>query len=77
MKYSVVILEMSALVASAAVSCVEQNYSQTPSRSPCINQIVRAAESLFTPMVFVENQNYSCPRKAARRTSALRLQSRS
>ena len=77
MKYSVVILEISALVALAAVSCVEQSYSQTPSRSPCINQIVRAAVGLFTPMVFVENQNYSCPRKPTRRTSALRLQSRS
>jgi hypothetical protein len=30
-KYSVVILEISALVALAAVSCVEQSYSQTPS----------------------------------------------
>jgi hypothetical protein len=74
-KYSVVILEISALVALAAVSCVEQSYSQTPSRSAYINQIVRAAVGLFTAMIFVEN--YSRPWKAARRTSALRLQSRS
>jgi hypothetical protein len=43
-KYSVVILQISALVALAAVSCVEQSYSQTPSRPAYINQIVRAAE---------------------------------
>jgi hypothetical protein len=74
-KYSVVILEISALVALVAVSCVEQSYGQTPLRSAYINQIVRAAVGLFMAMIFVEN--YSCPRKVARRTSALRLQSRS
>jgi hypothetical protein len=74
-KYGVVILEMSALVALAAVIGVEKSYSQTPSRSARVNHIVRAAAGLFRAMVFVENQNYSCPRIAARRTSALGSQS--